>query len=365
LPPKAEEKTLDLDLREAFDRDRSHLLRRLRLLGVEWGEPAARSGGRGTFHEVWKIAWKPEFAIALIEVSRHGHTVTQAAANLVAERCAADGATLKALIALLEDALFADLAAAIGALVAAIENRAALAADVHQLLEALPPLVAVQRYGNVRETDVSLVAQILRGLVPRVFVALPPAAVGIDDEAAQLLHQFMVQADGALSTLANEEYLAGWREMLLKISRNDAAHRRIAGYAVRLLYDAHVVEFEALEKSFALSLSPGNPPAEAAAWTEGFLSGSGALLIHDDKLLGMLDAWLRGVGEVHFMQVLPLLRRTFSQFPPAERRQIGERLKPAMAAVGRGATVSVDFDLEAARAALPILKRIWNIGEKS
>ena len=365
LPPKAEEKTLDLDLREEFDRDRSHLLRRLRLLGVEWGEPAAHSGGRGTFHEVWKIAWKPEFAIALIEVSRHGHTVAQAAANLVAERCAADGATLKVLIALLEDALFADLAAAIGALVAAIENRAALAADVHQLLEALPPLVAVQRYGNVRETDVSLVAQILRGLVPRVFVALPPAAVGIDDEAAQLLHQFMVQADGALSTLANEEYLAGWREMLLKISRNDTAHRRIAGYAVRLLYDAHVVEFEALEKSFALSLSPGNPPAEAAAWTEGFLSGSGALLIHDDKLLGMLDAWLRGIGEVHFMQVLPLLRRTFSQFPPAERRQIGERLKPTMAAVGRGATVSVDFDLEAALAALPILKRIWNIGEKS
>jgi hypothetical protein len=79
----------------------------------------------------------------------------------------------------------------------------------------------------------------------------------------------------------------------------------------------------------------------------------------------MLDAWLRGIGEVHFMQVLPLLRRTFSQFPPAERRQIGERLKPTMAAVGRGATVSVDFDLEAALAALPILKRIWNIGEKS
>jgi hypothetical protein len=365
LPPKAEEKTLDLDLREEFDRDRSHLLRRLRLLGVEWGEPTARSGGRGTFHEVWKIAWKPEFAIALIEVSRHGHTVAQAAANLIAERCAEDGAMLKALIALLEDALFADLAAAIGALVAAIENRAALAADVHQLLEALPPLVAVQRYGNVRETDVSLVAQILRGLVPRVFVALPPAAVGIDDEAAQLLHQFMVQADGALSTLANADYLTGWREMLLKISRNDAAHRRIAGYAVRLLYDAHVIEFDALEKSFALSLSPGSPPAETAAWTEGFLSGSGALLIHDDKLLGLLDAWLRGIGETHFMQVLPLLRRTFSQFPPAERRQIGERLKPTIAAVSGAANISVDFDLEAARAVLPVLKRIWNLGEKS
>ena len=364
LPPKAEEKTLDLDLREAFDRERSHMLRRLRLLGVEWGEPAAHAGGRGTFHELWKLAWKPEFAISLIEASRHGHTVAQAAANLVAERCAGEDVALKALIVLLEDALFADLAAAIGALVAAIENRAALASDVHQLLEALPPLVAVQRYGNVRETDVSLVAQILHGLVPRVFVALPPAAVGIDDEAAQFLHQHMVQADGALGNLANEEYLTGWRESLLKISRNDAAHRRIAGYAVRLLYDAHVIEFDALEKSFALSLSPGSPPAEAAAWTEGFLSGSGALLIHDDKLLGLLNNWLHGIGETHFMQVLPLLRRTFSQFPPAERRQIGERLKPATAAA-RVAAVEGEFDVEAARAVLPVLKRIWNLGDKT
>ncbi|MES1263363.1 MAG: DUF5682 family protein, partial [Peristeroidobacter soli] len=364
LPPKAEEKNLDLDLREAFDRDRSHLLRRLRLLGVEWGQPAPQAGGRGTFHELWKLAWKPEFAIALIEASRHGHTVAQAAANLIAERCAADDVPLKTLVDLLEDALFADLAAAIGALVAAIENRAALAADVHQLLEALPPLVAVQRYGNVRETDVSLVSQILQGLAPRIFVALPPAAVGIDDEAAQFLHQRMAQVDGAFGNLGNEEYLTGWRDALLKISRNDAAHRRIAGYAVRLLYDAHVVDFAALEKSFALSLSPGSPPSEAAAWTEGFLSGSGALLIHDDKLLGLLDSWLRGIGETHFMQVLPLLRRTFAQFPPAERRQIGERLKPAMQAAAVAAVIQGEFDLEAARAVLPVLKRIWNLGEK-
>jgi hypothetical protein len=363
MPPKAEDKALDLDLREAFDRERSHLLRRLRLLGVDWGTPAAHSGGRGTFHEVWTLAWKPEFAIALIEASRHGHTVAQAAANLLAARCAGEGATLKTLILLLEDALFADLAGAIGTLVAAIENRTALASDVHQLLEALPPLVAVQRYGNVRETDVSLVAQILHGLVPRMFVALPPAAVSIDDDAAQILHQLMASADGALGTLSNEDHLNGWREALLRISRNDAAHRRIAGFAVRLLYDARVIGFDALEKSFALSLSPGSPPTEAAGWTEGFLSGSGALLIHDDQLLGLVDSWLRGIGETHFMQVLPLLRRTFAQFPPAERRQIGERLKPAAGGAPTLAPASVEFDADAARAVLPVLRRIWNLGE--
>src|SRR5262249_45685968 len=63
LPPKLEIKVLDLDLRETLDRERSQLLHRLRLLGVAWGEPKAHSGGRGTFHELWDLGWRPEFAI--------------------------------------------------------------------------------------------------------------------------------------------------------------------------------------------------------------------------------------------------------------------------------------------------------------
>jgi hypothetical protein len=361
LPPRAEEKRLDLDLREPVDRERSHLLRRLRLLGVEWGKPVTQSGGRGTFHEYWQLTWKPEFAIQLIESSRHGHTVAQAAAGILAERSAASDTPLRALIALLEDALFADLADAIGVLVAAVENRAALSMDVHQLLAAVPPLVAVQRYGNVRDTDVSMVDEILRGLVPRVFVALPPAAVGIDDDAARAVHGGVVAMDGALANLGNDLFIPEWRETLLRISRNDAAHPLLAGHALRLLYDAQVVGFDALELSFARSLSPGNPPAQAAGWAEGFLSGSGSILIHDDKLLGLVDGWLRGVTDEHFMQVLPLLRRTFAHFPPAERRQIGERLRPRTDA--QSTPVNQEFDVEAAQAVLPLLRRIWNSGE--
>ena len=185
LPPKAEAKTLDLDLRESFDRERSHLLRRLRLLGVDWGTPAGAHGRPR--HVSRSMDARVEAGVrnrAHRGQPARAHRRAGGGANLVAERCAGEVASLKTLIALLEDALFADLAAAIGALVAGIENRTALASDVHQLLEALPPLVAVQRYGNVRETDVSLVTQILWGLAPRVFVALPPAAVGIDDDAA-------------------------------------------------------------------------------------------------------------------------------------------------------------------------------------
>ena len=345
LPPKAEEKTLDLDLREAFDRERSHMLRRLRLLGVEWGEPAAHAGGRGTFHELWKLAWKPEFAISLIEASRHGHTVAQAAANLVAERCAREDVALKALIVLLEDALFADLAAAIGALVAAIENRAALAsrrAPAAGSAAAAGGRAALRQ--RTRDRCVAGGADSARAGAARVRRRCRLRRVGIDDEAAQFLHQHMIQADGALGNLANEEYLTGWRESLLKISRNDAAHRRIAGYAVRLLYDAHVIEFDALEKSFALSLSPGSPPAEAAAWTEGFLSGSGALLIHDDKLLGLLNNWLQQYRRdaLHAGVAAAAADVLAVSSPPSGARSASGSSRPAAAArVGPSTAISM------------------------
>ncbi len=34
-----------------------------------------------------------------------------------------------------------------------------------------------------------------------------------------------------------------------------------------------------------LALSPGTEPRQAAAWIEGFLSGGGMLLVHDERLL--------------------------------------------------------------------------------
>jgi hypothetical protein len=363
FPPKAEDKTFDFDLRQPMDRERSQVLRRLRLLGIEWGVPGQRSGGRGTFHEIWQVCWKPEFAIGLIEASRFGHTIEQAASMFVVERASTADATLGSLIALLEDALFAELGTAIESLVHAIDARAATSMDALQLLDALPPLIEVHRYGDVRQTDVSLIGSILHGLVPRIFIAVPQAVSNVDDEAAKLLWQKLVAADRALSILGNEEFGAGWRETLLRVAQSEATHPLLSGYAHRVLYDATALEFEDLERAFALTLSPGNEPVLAAAWAEGLLSGSGAVLLHDDRLRSLLDGWVRSVTEEHFVQVLPLLRRTFAQFPAAERRQLGGRLRadlhPEAAPAQVGAT---DFDEAAARAVLPLLQLIWNVG---
>lgn len=362
LPPKAEEKVYDLDLREAIDRERSHLLRRLRVLQIEWGVPEADArSSRGTFREVWRLRWQPEFAVALIEASRFGHTIEQAATTRILEE-ASGTSQLPVLVRLLQEVLFADMAGAVAPLVAAIENLAAAAADVRQLLDAVPPLVAVRRYGNVRETDVDLVDEILAGLVPRLLIAIDPASVGIDDEAAGELWKQMMALTQSLRTLGREPYVQGWYEALTRLAGRDATHPLLSGYAHRTLYDGGRMSADGLEHACVRAVSVGHPAPYAASWVEGLLSGSGAVLVHDDRLRDTIDRWIRAVPEARFVEVLPLLRRTFAQFPGHERRVLGERLRSRLEPEGgTAAPGSADFDETAARAVLPLLARIWSV----
>jgi hypothetical protein len=362
IPPAAEEKTLDLDLRETLDRERSHLLRRLRILGVEWARPSPRGpSGKGTFHELWQLLWQPELAVRLVEASRYGHTVERAAAAALAEK-STTLQRLSELVALLDDALFADLADAVQPLVTGIEQRAAAQADIQQLLEAIAPLVNVYRYGNVRATDVTLVRDILDALVPRVLIGLVPAASNIDGDAAAVLWKDMREAERSLAQLGDAGFIEGWRACLGRLAGSDSAHPLIAGYAHRLLYDASVIEFGALADALSRALSPGNAADVAASWVEGLLSGSGTILIHDDRLRALLDGWIRSVPAEHFMQVLPLLRRTFAEFPAPERRLLGERLRTGHGELPAPAAANGEFDVEAARRVLPLLQTIWGKG---
>jgi Family of unknown function (DUF5682) len=374
LRPEAGARDLDLDLRRPIDRDRSRLLHRLTMLGVRWGEPGEATGARGTFHEIWYLRWQPEYVVSLVEASRYGSTLAEAATALVGEQVQAEP-PLAALTELVGAALLADLPDAIGAAMAAFQRRAAVAADAAQLMDALPPLARVLRYGNVRETDVGQVADVVSGLVARIVVGLPLAASALDDDAAAGLAARIDKVDAAIGLLERGELRAPWRGALASLAGRSDVHGRVTGRCTRILHDAGLLEPAELGRRVSLTLSAGHDAAAAAAWIEGFLGRSGLVLLHDETLLRLIDGWLASVRADAFTQIIPVLRRTFSTFPAGERRQIGERVRrfggssphngPALSGAGFGAAAGEAEEIDPQRAALvlPVLRLILGASE--
>ncbi|AEM87959.1 DUF5682 family protein [Streptomyces violaceusniger] len=131
-----------------------------------------------------------------------------------------------------------------------------------------------------------------------------------------------------------------WAAMLRSLAGRDgtpATPGLIRGRAARLLLDdARLAEDEAA-RLMGLALSPGTEPPEAASWIEGFIgggAGGGMLLVHDERLLGLVDRWLISVPAEAFTDVLPLLRRTFSAYDTGVRRTLGELVRRGPAAEG-------------------------------
>ena len=131
--------------------------------------------------------------------------------------------------------------------------------------------------------------------------------------------------------------------------RPGPGHGLLAGRVTRLLADASVLPWADAAVRFRAALSAGVPAPAKAAWAEGFLAGGGLLLVHDRDLLVTLDDWVAGLNEQEFMDVLPLLRRTFGGFAAAERANIADAVKHLSGGAGPvRATGTVDAGRAAA-----------------
>ncbi|CAA9217672.1 MAG: FIG01121542: hypothetical protein [uncultured Acidimicrobiales bacterium] len=362
LPVTEQPKVLEIDLRQPTGLDRSHLLHRLRLLDIAWGEPSrALTGTTGTFRETWRLAWDPALEVAMVEASVWGTAVAPAATARAGD-LAWSAASLPELTDLVQRTLLAELPDAVVHVVAALEVRAAVATDVHHLLAAIPPLVQALRYGTVRRTDAAAVGRVVDGMVARSAAGLAVACASLDDDAAATAAEAIRAADGSIGVLSDPRHLVPWRVALRSLASSASVHGLVCGRAARLLLDAAALTADEAARLLGRALSPGEQPARAGGWVEGFLSGSGVLLVHDDQLWSVLDRWVSLLPEERFTELLPLLRRTFSSFGPPERRALGDR-----AAAGRGGVEAVgadpEEDLEHSRADLvvPTLRRLLGL----
>ena len=394
IKPEALERELELDLRKETDAGRSRLLHRLRLLRIEWGEPTASRGSTGTFRETWRLRWEPELAVRVAEAGVWGTTVL-AATTAKAEADAVGAQSLADVTALAEQCLLAELPNALPVVMKVLADRAALDTDVGHLAQALPALVRSLRYGDVRGTDTGALTEVAAGLAERVFVGLPPACAALDTDAAEEMRRHVDAVHGAVALLGDAsgpgqgqaqgqgqgdgsgpgpghgDLRGRWRAVLRTLSARDTIPGIIRGRAVRLLLDEGELGPEEAARLMGLVLSPGTPPADAAAWIEGFVGGGGGLLlVHDERLLGLVDAWLTGVPAEAFTDVLPLLRRTFSSYEPGVRRTLGELVRRGPGKqVGTAATAAgiagfgAELDAGRADAVVPVLRLLLGLDD--
>ncbi|WP_324789077.1 DUF5682 family protein [Streptomyces sp. H51] len=376
LKPEAAERELELDLRKETDAERSRLLHRLRLLGIAWGEPRASRGSTGTFRETWRLCWEPELSVRVAEAGVWGTTVL-AAATARAEADAVAAQSLAEVTGLAEECLLAGLPDALPVVMRVLADRAALDADVGHLAQALPALVRSLRYGDVRGTHTGALAEVAAGLAERVFVGLPSACAALDAEAAEQMRGHVDAVHGAVGLLGDVPVpghpdLGGrWHTVLRVLGLRDTVPGVVRGRAVRLLLDDGELAQEEAARLMGLVLSPGTPPGDAAAWIEGFVgggSGGGMLLVHDERLLGLVDAWLTGVPTEAFTDVLPLLRRTFSAYEPGVRRTLGELVRRGPAHRGGPAAggpgipgFAAELDPGRADAVLPVVQLLLGL----
>ena len=363
LPPEATQEVRDLDLRKPNDLDRSRLLHRLRLLNIPWGA-IERSTGKGTFREMWRLQWQPEFAVAVIEANIWGNTVYSA----VTARARAEADRLQqlpALTTLVEDALLADLPEAIDHVMTRLEQVAALSNDIPHAMEALPSLAGVLRYGNVRQTETAMVQKVVDGLVTRIVIGLPNACSALNDEAAEEMYNRLVQVHSALLTLQDANLVSAWNDVLAQLLDQQDLHGLIAGRCCRLLFDQKLLEANEVERRMGLAIAPAVEPVQSMAWIDGFLRGSGLILLHNEELWHILNEWVRSVKSEVFPQLMPLLRRTFSTFTAPERSQIGALARRGTGGQSMRSAATSTLDEDRARKVLPMVAQSLGLEYRS
>jgi hypothetical protein len=339
-----------IDLRQANDLRKSHLLHRLNLLAIPWGKLQPEGPeALGSFREIWLLEWQPEFSLTVIERGSYGNTLAAAARSYVAER-AAELRAVGPLADLTLACLQAALPEVVPDLMQRLRARAAETTNVPALLAALPALVRTSRYGDTRKTDTTALVRVIEELLPRLAAGLPAAATHIDAEQSEGLVRLLSAASYHLAQLDHPELGAIW---LTGLERTAAAgvDAGVEGHCLRILYDRGRMDADEAARRFSRALSRANGANAVAGWIGGFLYGSGQLLLHFPPLFRLIDEWVAGLDWADFEQVVPLLRRSFADYSRYDRRRL-------LALVAGGGTPHEDEEDGAAQTDDPLVEAL-------
>lgn len=349
-------KSLDLDLRKPMDLKRSIFFHRLEILGIGWAsKKTART--KGTFKEKWDLVWIPEMEIQIIERAHYGNSILTATESYV-QSIIVNEKRISFLIQLIQDTIPAELFACVNSLLAKINDETTISNDIKDLMKGLPSLIHISRYGDVRNTDAQEISKLCNRLFQKISIGISSACYGLDEDNSNEMFELISQLDKSLKLLKSDSIQTTWQSNLRDIMDKDGVNMVIKGCTIRLLFDKDAISQEELSKCLLFYLSSNQDAFDVAYWIEGFLRGSGLILLYDHKIWNQLYQWVDGIGYDSFLELLPVLRRAFSKFPFGERRRIGEKAKSGI--VLESQTVeshTSDFDHDRAIQIIPFIEK--------
>ena len=315
-----------LDLRVNANRMASLLLHQLNILEIPWGiQEAVSDQVKGSFHENWRLKWKPVYMIELIDKGAWGNTIAEAAENKM--KIIIDNAQdTISLVNYLEKCILAGLEILVDQLSVKMRSMAVDAPDISQFLQSLPILVRILRYPSHRVVSPDKIYQWLNTLIPYICSGLPSAAYQISDEPAQILEQQISDAHAAIYLIDGNEFIEQWENALHITFQLEGVNMRINGLVMRILMERDKLDLDFILARLTLILSKGNEPLQVAFWLEGFFKRGVYLLQYQEEMFDSLDLWISQIKEDHFPEVLPLLRRTFSLFNAGAKQEIWEKV---------------------------------------
>ncbi|MFE9692082.1 DUF5682 family protein [Micromonospora sp. NPDC005806] len=328
--PDAPPRQLRLDpLRSPLDRRRETALRRLRACRIPYAEPVdADLAGPDPLTTRWSVHWTPGTDAALAAAARHGVTLAQATAGLLARQ---RGRELRAGGPSAAEAIDGLARAAECGLPEAVDAR------LGDLRTTVTRTATLAELGAA----VALVGRLHRGHIP----ALPDPPPGLEELLAALHTAAVAAVDGlagsgdpadarallALARHADETgHLLRLDHALTRLTRDGSPLMRGAAHAVRVVVGV---------------AAPGAFGTALASWTElsgaectdrlrGALSLAGALLAAGgDTLTPLLDI-VDGWDDDRFTRRLPALRGGFEVLSPADRDRLLDAVRQRIGDVG-------------------------------
>lgn len=315
---------LKLDIRESFDKEKSIFLHRLNLLGISWATfKGTNANSRTSGIELWKLDWKPELELRIIEASALGNTVESAARNFILSETT-NSQEIKRLAELIRICQNVNLAELIPPIVEKLETLATVSRDISELIYALPELANLSRYNktNLRKIDAETLEKLLNEIVPRICLHIPIICSTLDENAADEMWKKLVSVNAALSLLENSEYNSNWEIALEQVSKKSQIDGLIAGGASRMLYNKDIWSKEMIQNALSFALSTASDAHYATRWIKGYLHGNATILIYEPSFLKVIDTWLKELNDETFQDILAFLRKTFSEIDLQERKKI-------------------------------------------